>query len=90
MKILIDLKLKDLSDSTDIMYSDLTGEILRKNEYNGDLERMYSSIAGDLQFSDIFEVDLPKEQHRMWETAYETVYQENDDGLTDILGYIRY
>ncbi len=90
MKTLIDLELTYLSDSTEIMYSETTGEILRNNEYNGDMERMYSSVTGDLKFSDIFEVELPKPQHQLWETAYETICSEDEDGLTEIVGYIRY
>ena len=90
MKTLIDLELTYLSDSTEIMYSETTGEILRNNEYNGDLERMYSSMTGDLKFSDIFEVELPNPQHQLWETAYETIYTDNKEGLSEISGYIRY
>ena len=90
MKTLVDLKLKELSDSTEIMYSETTGEILRNNEYSGDLERMYSSMTGDLKFSDIFEVELPNPQHQLWETIYETICSEDEDGLGEIVGYIRY
>ena len=90
MKTLIDLELTYLSDSTEIMYSETTGEILRNNEYNGDLERMYSSVTGDLKFGDIYEVELPKHQYRLWETAYETICSEDEDGMGEIVGYIRY
>lgn len=86
---MIDLKLKELSDSTELMWSETTGEILRNDPENGNLERMYSSVGKfKTVFSDIMDVELPPHQYIMWETAYTPVYGEPDEmDNEEILGY---
>lgn len=85
---MINLKLQDLSDSTDLMWSETTGEILRNNPENGNIERMYSSVGGNLKFNSVYDIELPKPQHQLWEQAYLPVYGEPDEmDNEEISGY---
>ena len=76
----MDLKLKNLSDSTDLMYSEVTGGIYRE-DLEGHLEKLSSTDRKNknMTFDDIYSVDLPAEQHRSWYCEYDIVYGESGE-----------
>lgn len=76
----MDLKLKNLSDSTDLMYSEVTGGIYRE-DLEGHLEQLRSTDRKkkNMIFDDIYQVDLPPHQYRQWDYAFDSVYDENDE-----------